>query len=165
MDPTTVDEIYENVKPFIEKKNTNMGDAISAHARLWVTLRFRASGVSYKELMYEFRISVSSIAKIVPSVWYVLYDVLKADYVRVPTKREQLEKLAEEFSLKWQFPHAVGAIDGKHINIRAPPNSATEYFNCIRNTLALFIWLLQTQMQNLLLWFGFSWKPVRLRHI
>ena len=40
-----------------------------------------------------------------------------------------MEKLAEDFALKWQFPHAVGAIDGKHINVRAPPNSATEYFN------------------------------------
>ncbi len=116
-----------------------MRDAISAHARLCVTLRFLASGASYKELMYEFRISVSSIAKIVPSVCQAIYDVLKLDYISVPTKTEQWKQLAEEFALKWQFPHAVGAIDGKHINIRAPPNSATEYFNYKKHCSIVFL--------------------------
>ncbi len=92
MDPESFDDIYEKVKPLIEKKDTNMRDAISAHARLCVTLRFLASGASYKELMYEFRISVSSIAKIVPSVCQALYDVLKLDYISVPTKTEQLKQ-------------------------------------------------------------------------
>ena len=52
MKPGTFDEIYQKVKPLIEKKNTNMRNAISAHARLCITLRFLASGASYRELMY-----------------------------------------------------------------------------------------------------------------
>ena len=129
MEPGTFDEIYQKVKPLIEKKNTNMRNAISAHARLCMTLRFLASGASYKELMYAFRMSVSSISQIVPHVCNTLYDVLKEDYLSPPKNEEQWKKLPEDFALKWQFPHAVGAIDGKHINVRAPPNSATEYFN------------------------------------
>ena len=126
MKPGTFDEIYQKVKPLIEKKNTNMRNTISAHARLCITLRFLASGVSYRELMYAFRGSVSSILQIIPQVCNTLYDVLKDDYLSPPTNEEQWKKLAKDFDLKWQFPHAVGAIDGKHINIRSPPNSATE---------------------------------------
>ena len=49
--------------------------------------------------------------------------------MEAPSSRKRWEKLAEDFESKWQFPHAVGAMDGKHINIRAPPNSGSEYFN------------------------------------
>lgn len=129
METCLFDEILEKVKPHISKKNTVMRDSISAHDRLCLTLRFLASGASYKDLMYAFRISVSTISKFVPEVCRALYNVLKPEYLSVPTSKCQWEKLADEFDSKWQFPHAVGAIDGKHINIRAPPNTGSEYFN------------------------------------
>jgi len=39
MDTKLFDELYEKVRPLIEKKNTNMRDAISAHERLCVTFK------------------------------------------------------------------------------------------------------------------------------
>lgn len=40
-----------------------------------------------------------------------------------------LEWLEIEKGFNSKFPRAVGAIDGKHINIICPPNSGSEYFN------------------------------------
>ena len=106
-----------------------MREAIPAHDKLCATLRFLASGASYKDLMYSFRIASSTISKFVPKVCNAIYCVLEEEYLKTPKSSEDWIKIAEDFEEKWQFPHAVGAIDGKHINIRAPPNTGSEYFN------------------------------------
>lgn len=38
-------------------------------------------------------------------------------------------KVAEGFSRNWQFANCVGAVDGKHVHIRAPGKSGSMYFN------------------------------------
>lgn len=42
---------------------------------------------------------------------------------------EEFKNSAEKFSHKWNYPNAVGAIDGKHIRIKCPAKSGSLYFN------------------------------------
>lgn len=37
--------------------------------------------------------------------------------------------MAKDFETKWNFPHCLGAIDGKHVNIIKPPRTGSYYFN------------------------------------
>lgn len=138
MDSVLFDELCEKLTPLTGKKNTVMRDAISVHDRLCVTLRFLASGCSYQDLMYSFHISVSSISKIIPEVCEALYNVLRDEYLQPPSSKQHWEQIAEEFESKWQFPHAVGATDGKHVNMRALPISGSEYFNRKSNSVLLY---------------------------
>jgi len=38
-------------------------------------------------------------------------------------------KIASEFEKKLNFPHCVGSVDGKHIQIQAPINNGSNFFN------------------------------------
>ena len=48
--------------------------------------------------------------------------------LQVPSTAEQWKRVAEEFQTKWNLPHCIGAINGKHIQIKAP-NQGSEYYN------------------------------------
>lgn len=49
--------------------------------------------------------------------------------MQVPSSEEEWLAVAQEFEKKWDFPHAIGAMDGKHVMLQAPMNSGTEYYN------------------------------------
>lgn len=47
----------------------------------------------------------------------------------LPETPEEWEKIANGFVQKANFPHAIGAVDGKHIRVRKPVNSGSLFFN------------------------------------
>lgn len=75
--------LLEKVTPLIQKKDTVMRKAITPKERLLVTLRYLATGDSYKSLMYLFRIPANTISNIVPEVCDAIYSVLKDEFMKV----------------------------------------------------------------------------------
>ena len=106
-----------------------MRSPISAGERLSVTLRFLATGESFTSLQYQFRISASTLSLIIPEVCDAIFKVLQDDYMRCPTTSDEWLRIAKIFKDRWQLPHCLGAVDGKHIQILHPPHSGSEFFN------------------------------------
>lgn len=94
--------------------------------------RFLASGNSYQSLAYSFRVGKSTISQLVPQVCIAIWKVLQPRVLRRPDHR-QLKAIADEFMWRWNFRNCVGAIDGKHVHLDAPPNSGSVYFNYKRS--------------------------------
>jgi len=49
--------------------------------------------------------------------------------LQVPNTPKKWLEIANDFETKWNFPHTLGSMDGKHVVIQAPINTGTEYFN------------------------------------
>ncbi|KAK7481088.1 hypothetical protein BaRGS_00027628 [Batillaria attramentaria] len=106
-----------------------MRDSISPGERLAVTLRFLASGDSYQSLSFLYRIGRTTLGEIIPETCKVLIEVLQERHMKVPSTSKEWEVVAASFEDSWDFPHCIGAIDGKHIAIKAPPNSGSMFYN------------------------------------
>jgi hypothetical protein len=62
-------------------------------------------------------------------VCQAIVELYKEEMIACPTTPEEWAPLAEEFLRKWNVPHAVAAIDGKHCAVRRPRRTGSEYFN------------------------------------
>ena len=48
---------------------------------------------------------------------------------KTPMTTEEWRTVSAEFHRQWNFPHCLGAIDGKHCAVQAPSNTGIQYFN------------------------------------
>lgn len=94
-----------------------------------ITLRFLATGNSYRSLAFGFRVAHNTISLFVPEVCDALVEEFREEQLCTPTTEAEWEPIAEKFGSRWNFHHACGALDGKHIRIRKPRNSGSVYFN------------------------------------
>ncbi|KAL4126304.1 hypothetical protein QTP88_010526 [Uroleucon formosanum] len=120
--------LLNKIGPSISKMDTNMRKCIPIQEKLAVTLRFLASGDSFVSLSYMFKFSPQAVSRCVQEVCRALVQELK-DEIKLPQTTDEWLKIAHDFNERWNFPHCLGAIDGKHIVIQCPINSGTEFFN------------------------------------
>lgn len=76
-------KLLAKVETKISKQDTVMRQCISARYKLMVTLRYLATGETYRNLMYSTRIHESTIAQFIPQVCSSIYNVLAEDYLKV----------------------------------------------------------------------------------
>ena len=129
MCPATYNALLAMISPGITKKKTNMRKAICADARLLLTLRYIALGDGFRSLSQQFRIAPSTCRMIVRETCQVIYKMLQPRYMATPRSSREWKKIAHEFEQRWQFPHVIGCVDGKHIRIERPSKSGSMFFN------------------------------------
>nr|CAH7736041.1 unnamed protein product [Callosobruchus chinensis] len=127
MHQDTFNYILDAIRETIDK-TSNFRETISPEERLSVTLRYLATGSSFKTLGYSFRISDVTVGRIVHETCHAIWDQLHDVHMQFP-KDEDMESITTEFWNKWKFPNCVGCIDGKHIRIQNPKHSGSMYRN------------------------------------
>ncbi|CAD7078115.1 unnamed protein product [Hermetia illucens] len=128
MDSETYNELLRKVSPFIKKQDTIMRDAISPNERLSATLRFLASGQTFEDLKFLTAISPQSLGVLIMETCSAIIKVLKP-YIKLPATEDEWKAVATEFGDRWNFPNCIGALDGKHVQIKKPNCSWSYYFN------------------------------------
>ncbi|XP_051959647.1 uncharacterized protein LOC127627338 [Xyrauchen texanus] len=114
------DDLLSRIGARITLQDTNYRRSIPAAERLSICLRFLATGDSFRTIASSFRVGVSTVSQIVQQVVTAIWDCLVEEYMAVPTT-DDWRSIAEGFEERWNYPLCCGAVDGKHVVMKAPP--------------------------------------------
>ena len=132
MSPPVFDKLLSLVKPHLRKRRrykSKVRARITDAEKLVPTLKYLASGASVQDVSISFRLGHSTAHKIIMEVCKVIWLALADRYLPCPKTPSGWKAVAEEFYARWNMPHCVGAIDGKHVNMQVPYNSGSTFFN------------------------------------
>lgn len=76
--------------------------------------------------------SRTSISRIVREVCGALWLALQKKYMPEPSTKQEWDVISQEYEEEWDFPHALGAVDGKHIEIECPPGEGSNCYNYLK---------------------------------
>jgi len=91
--------------------------------------RYLATGDSQASVAMVFRVSKAFMSIIVRQTCLAIWEELQGSFLSQPTMKSEWEEIADGFWNKWNFPNCLGALDGKHVCIQAPPKSGSEFYN------------------------------------
>lgn len=90
--------------------------------------RYLASGDMQDSLSFRYRISPSSVSNIIKGTLQAIWENLVDEFMPAPDE-DGWKNIAQDFWNIWNFPHCIGSIDGKHVKIRAPSKSGSDFYN------------------------------------
>lgn len=83
MTPETFNFILERIEKDIKRQDTIMRKSITPSEKLAATLRYLATGESYKSTNYQTRISTSTLCAAIPEVCEAIWKHFKDEFLKV----------------------------------------------------------------------------------
>ena len=124
----TFNMLVNQLRPYISKQDTQLRTAITVEERVAITVWRLATNAEYRTLSALFGVGISTVCSIVLETCSAIAQHLLPLYVKIPTGSKLRENI-DGFKTRWGFPQVVGAIDGSHIPIIRPSESASDYYN------------------------------------
>ena len=124
----TFEYLCDLIRADIQKQHTRMRVPISVEERVGLALWRLATGNSYRSCGLQFGYGKST-AKCICSEFERALLRRKDQFIKFPLTRQEITEKVDEFEEMYGIPQIVGAIDGCHIEINAPPRNHEDYYN------------------------------------
>jgi len=119
------EQLRLHIKP---RQNSFRGETISSFKKLTMTLYYLNDQGSLRMTSNAFGVGFSTVSKSNRQVCHTIVTVLGPRLIKFPTTAEGLKELIQRFESQFGFRMVVGCIDGTHIPIKQPNESAHDYF-------------------------------------
>ena len=105
----------------------HINDLLSPQEINGFALTYLATGESFQSLNFQFRIN--GVSYIIKDCCDALVERLIRLFVKIPASSNEWLQIYKKFEEQWNYPHALGTIDGKHFNIKKPKICGSFYYN------------------------------------
>ena len=126
MSKNTFHELVALVAPQISRRDTRFRPAVSVRKRVAIALWRLANGASYRTIATNFGVEKSTCVQITNNFCEA---ICRLEYIKFPVNMRETATAIAAFKDESDFPQAVGAIDGTHIEIAAPSENPADYFD------------------------------------
>ena len=94
-----------------------------------VTLQYLVTGDNFSTIALNYRMSNSSVGRIVKETCNVLWKRLsEGGFIKQPDSTAEWRNIVKKYEKYWNFPNCVAAIDGKYFTIQCPGRRTSMYF-------------------------------------
>jgi hypothetical protein len=92
-------------------KKLSLRKPIGVEERLVITFRFLATGTSFRQLSFNFRIGISTASRIVRETCDAIYSALRRDYLVTPRTEAEWRVIETGFWNRWNCPNTLGGLE------------------------------------------------------
>ena len=128
MTPEFFEMIKSRLEPHLARQATNYRAPISVGEKLALTIRYLATGSP----THHCPVSSGLEDPPFPSFYQRSAGpsrMSSPEYLKCPTTPDEWKELEREFRIRWNVPHSLGALDGKHVALKKPKNTGALYHN------------------------------------
>lgn len=86
--------------------------------QLALRFRFLAAGDSMSSMTYQYLVDLTTVSNIIATTCEIIWKRLCPLILPSQLLEDYWRSIAEDFEDIWDFPHCIGAIDGKHVTIQ-----------------------------------------------
>ncbi|KHJ79280.1 hypothetical protein OESDEN_21077 [Oesophagostomum dentatum] len=125
--PSEFEDLHARLEPCLTRGRNHIAPLTSRH-RLCIFLRYVGHGSHYGSLAEDLSCGATTVSKVVMEVSNSINRVLRADAIPAIT-RQSLIDTSVKAQHRYDYPRAVGFMDGKHIALKKPAHSGSTYWN------------------------------------
>ena len=129
MSKTSLLKLAEELRPYIEGKETIMRSPVDVVKQVALTLYYLSDEGRLRKTANAFGVSRQVTSKIIRKVCKAISLHLGNKYLHLPKTENEVIDLVKHFNRTHGFPQCLGAIDGTHIEIKQPTANSTDYIN------------------------------------